>query len=310
MERLTLTVAPEQAGRTVRSLMRGELAMSEGLISSLKFRPDGILKNGVRVRVTEKIAAGDVLSFRIGDRGTNEAAPLHLPLTILWEDASLAVIDKPAGLSVYGEGAPNVAGILAAKWGNGIEFHPVNRLDVGTSGIMTAAKDGYTHDLLRRMLHTEDFRREYLALAAGILSEESGVIELPISRRSEEGTKRRIDPDGLPSRTEYRVLGTENGRTLLRLRLVTGRTHQIRLHLSAIGHPLVGDALYGTPDPDIARPALHSAYLCLRHPVTGEILTICSPLPEDMRSTLTQYGFPSNLADIDISWLSPGYDFG
>ncbi len=282
MERLELTVTPALAGRTVGSLMRRELAMSEGLISSAKFRPDGILLGGRQVRVTEIVAAGDVLSVHIGDRGRNEASPLDLPLTLLYEDDALAVADKPAGIGVYGEGTPNIAGIMAHKWGVDTEFHPVNRLDVGTTGIMVIARDGYTHDRLRRMLHTEDFRREYLAVAEGIVSPEPGTIDLPISREPAEGTRRTVDPRGLPSRTEYTVLDVRGGRTLLRLRLLTGRTHQIRVHMAAIGHPLTGDPLYGVRDPDIHRPALHSHHLVLRHPISGDILDLTSPLPPDM----------------------------
>lgn len=286
MEKLELTVAPAQAGRAVGSLLRRELCMAEGLISSVKFREDGILLNGRRARVTERVAAGDVLAVRVADTGRNEAAPLELPIPILWEDDALAVLDKPAGIGVYGEGAPNIAGFLAFKWGADIEFHPVNRLDVGTSGVMVAAKDGYTHDRLRRLLHTDDFRREYLAVADGIVAPEAGSVTLPISREPVGGTRRAVDPDGLPSRTDYEVLAVRRGRTLLRLRLHTGRTHQIRVHMAAIGHPLTGDPLYGAPSPDIARPALHSHRLVLRHPVTGEALDVTAPLPGDMARLL------------------------
>lgn len=282
MDRLTLTVSAEQAGRTVGSLMRRELALSEGRISSVKFRPDGITVNGRRVRVTEIVKPGDVLTVLVSDPGTNDATPLDLPLDILWEDDALAVLNKPAGIGVYGEGNPNIAGILAKKWGNKIEFHPVNRIDVGTTGIMVAAKDGYVHDRLRQLLHTDAFRREYLAVAVGNVSPACGSIELPISREGDESGRRRILPDGLPSRTDYAVLREGYGLSLLRLRLRTGRTHQIRVHLAASGHPLVGDALYGAPDPRIARPALHSHRVRLVHPITGEILDIAAPVPGDM----------------------------
>lgn len=256
--------------------------MADGLISSVKFRQDGILVNGKQARVTELVSAGDVLSVSIADTGRNEASPLDLPVPIRWEDDALAVLDKPAGVGVYGEGSPNIAGFLAFKWGPFIEFHPVNRLDVGTTGLMVAAKDGYTHDRLRRLLHSDDFRREYLAVAEGAVMLEAGSIELPIAGEPVDGARRAVAPDGLPCRTDYEVLAVRGGRTFLRLRLHTGRTHQIRVHMAAIGHPLVGDALYGSPSPDIDRPALHSHHLVLRHTITGELLDITSPLPTDM----------------------------
>ena len=297
MERLTLTVTPAQAGRTAESLMRRELGMARGLVSSVKFREEGILLNGRRVRATCRVSAGDVLSVLVADRGQNGAAPMDLPVTVLWEDASLAVLDKPAGVGVYGEGTPNVAGFLAMKWGKDIEFHPVNRLDVGTSGIMVAARDGYTHDRLRRLLHTEDFRREYLAVAEGVLSLPAGSIRLPIRREPAEGTRRVTDPSGLPSRTDYETLASGEGFSLVRLRLYTGRTHQIRVHMAAVGHPLAGDRLYGGAAV-LDRPALHSHRLRLVHPLTGRVLEITSPLPPDMAELLERYKIGTYRKDI------------
>ena len=310
MERLELTVTRSQEGRTVGSLMRRELSMAEGLISSVKFRPDGILLNGQRVRISTPVRAGDRLSVHVGDRGQNTAAPLDLPLEILWEDDSLAVLDKPAGIAVYGEEGPNIAGILAFKWGGDIEFHPVNRLDVGTSGLMAVAKDGYTHDRLRRLLHTEDFCREYLAVVRGVPAPRRDTVDLSVSREAETGARRRIDPQGLPARTEYQVLSANDGYSLVLLRLHTGRTHQIRLHMAAVGHPLVGDTLYGTPDPAISRPALHSFRLRLRHPLTGEILTLTAPIPTDLSALIEKTGLHDlpngSLSDIMLGTPNKG----
>ena len=282
MERVTITVRPEQAGRTVKSLMLGELSMSKKLLSSAKFRPGGILLNGAPARTSVRVRPGDKLSVSVADRRQNAAVPIAMALSILWEDDALLLLDKPAGVSVYGGNRPNLAGIFAEKWGPLHEFHPVNRLDVGTSGLMVVAKDGYTHDRLRRLLHTEYFRREYLAVAQGALPPGSGFIDLPLSRAPVSGLRRAVDPAGLPCRTEYELLAQKDGRSVLRLRLYTGRTHQIRAHLAAIGHPLVGDRLYGADDLPLPRPALHSRRVFLRHPITGETIDVTAPVPEDI----------------------------
>ena len=163
-------------------------------------------------------------------------------------------------------------------------FHPVNRLDRGVTGVMAVAKNGYMHQRCMAILHTDDFRREYRGICDGVPQPPAGTIDLPISRQPGSLLKRSIDPDGLPSRTEYEVLSVSHGRALLRLRPITGRTHQLRLHMAAIGHPLTGDWLYGTEDRAlIARPALHSYHLRMLHPVTGAVLDVTAPLPEDLQ---------------------------
>jgi len=286
MEQLTFTVTTEQAGRTVKSIMLGELSMSNTLLSSLKFRPNGILKNGSQARVTDRVQPGDTLSFSIADRHENTAAPMALNIPILWEDDSFLLLNKPAGVGVYGGNRPNLAGYFASRWGNAREFHPVNRLDVGTTGLLAVAKDGYAHDRLRRLLHTDGFQREYLAVAEGIVAPDTGVVALPISRHPVNGTTRAIDPNGLPSRTEYEVLKTSENRSLLRLRLHTGRTHQIRVHMAVLGHPLVGDRQYGASDLALSHPALHSHHVRILHPLTGEIVDVTAPLPEDMAALM------------------------
>ena len=179
-----------------------------------------------------------------------------------------------------------IAGAVAHYLGGGA-FHAVNRLDRGVTGVMVVAKNGYMHQRCMVILHTEDFRREYRGVCDGVPQPTKGTIDLPISRQPDSLLKRRVDPEGLPSRTEYETLSVSHGRTLLRLRPITGRTHQLRLHMAAIGCPLTGDWLYGAEDKSlIARPALHSYELWLHHPLTDQLLHITAPLPEDMRCLL------------------------
>lgn len=226
MRRLTLTVTPEQAGRTVKSLLRRELHMADGAIARVKTVPDGICLNGVHARTVDRVAAGDVLTVRIDDkRSGGKFTPVAVPLDILYEDADLLALNKPAGMAVHGgydRGEPTVANALAAYLGPDAVFHPVNRLDRGTSGVMLVARSGYVHDRLRRVLHSGDFRRTYLAVACGTGLPPSGTIDLPIARADDGSTRRIPAPGGQPSVTDYTVLAERDGCTLLRVAPRTG----------------------------------------------------------------------------------------
>ena len=282
---LTFHITEAQAGRTVRSVLAREGQMAASYISSLKFREGGILLNGQSVRTGDVLSAGDVRSARSDDQGGgNPAEPMEAPLRFVWEDEYLCVLDKRPGMAVHGSlrgGECTVANALAFLWGSGVPFHPVNRLDRGTGGLMLIAKSAYVHDRLRRQLHTDGLYREYLALTAGPLSPPEGRITLPIGPG--EGTRRRIDPEGQSADTEYCQLSCREGISLVRCVLHTGRTHQIRIHLSALGYPLLGDGLYGGRMPEgLTHPALHSHLLRFTHPVTGEVIECRSPLPEEL----------------------------
>jgi len=285
MRTLSLTVLPVWEGRTVKSLLKRELHMAEGFIAALKLRSAGICLNGMRVFTNARVRAGDVLTAQVGDwNGRNEAEAIAVPLDLVYEDEDLAVLNKSADMAVHGSPAgtqPTVANALAARWGHAQAFHPVNRLDRGTSGLMVIAKSAYVHELLRRQLHTDAFVREYLAFAAGHFDPGTGRIELPIAKAPNHPTAQEIRSDGKASITDYCTIQHFPGYSLLRLRPLTGRTHQLRVHCAALGHPLLGDTLYGG-DALLSRPALHAAYLRLRHPVTGECLTFEAALPEDM----------------------------
>ena len=202
----------------------------------------------------------------------------------------MLILNKPAGLAVHQStrdpGECTLENALSAYLPQGDYVHPVSRLDRGTTGIMTVAKSGYVHDLLRRMLHSEDFRREYLGLARGLVEPESGMILLPIGFSPGSNYKRAVREGGQASVTEYSTVRRCGGCTLLRLIPRTGRTHQLRVHMAAIGFPLLGDWLYGEQDAAIVRPALHSYALWLKHPLTGEVLHLTAELPEDMEARM------------------------
>ena len=297
---ITRVILPEEDGSTVRHILRSKLRFSSHAVSRLAHGGECILVNGVPVHTPHVLRAGDVLAVESEDRRPPRTVitPGDWPLPVVWEDEHLLVVDKPAGMTAHASNflpdTPTVAGALAWSRGPDFIFHPVNRLDKGTTGLMVVAKSGYVHDLLRRRLHTEEFRREYRAVCRGCPSPEEGTVDAPIGRDETSAVARRVRPDGAPAVSHYRVLAKGTGFALLALWPETGRTHQLRVHMAHLGCPLAGDWLYGTEDPAlIPRPALHSHALALTHPVTGELLHLTAPLPEDMARLFRLY-FPQS----------------
>ena len=167
------------------------------------------------------------------------------------------------------------------------DFHPVHRLDRGTSGLMVVAKHPHAQERLKEQLHTADFFREYLAVCDGCPRPKTGVVDAPLGPKPGSLVEQMVRPDGKPARTRYTVRLEREGRSLLRLALDTGRTHQIRVHMASLGCPLTGDFLYGREAPElIPRPALHSARLSFRHPITGRRLDFTQPMPQDMAALM------------------------
>lgn len=290
MRILTYTVTPEEDGRMVKGILRGSLQLSYTLLKSLKWRENAILLNGQSVHVNAIVHAGDVVSVALSERTPREdlyCANATKP-DIVYEDDDLLVLNKPAGVAMHPKSgdasAPSLAAMLTSYLGEGSVPHFVSRLDKGTSGLLIAAKSGYVHDRLRRALHSSDLRREYRAVAVGRVEPPYGVIDAPIGRAEGSIIRRCVRADGLPSLTEYETLQVNDRFTLLRLRPQTGRTHQLRVHMAYLGHPLAGDWLYGTEDKTlIARPALHSYELWFTQPVTGQELHFTAPIPQDMQ---------------------------
>ena len=290
---VSYTVPPEDNGATVRHILRARLHFSAHAITRLVRVPDGILVNGQPVHTPFILQTGDRLDVQTADHRPPSAVitPGPWPLPVLWEDEHMLVVNKPAGMTAHASNflpdTPTVAGALA--WSRGAEFifHPVSRLDKGTTGLMVIAKSGYVHDLLRRSLHTPDFRREYRAICVGRPVPDKGTIDAPIGRDTRSAVARMVRPDGSPAVSHYQVLKTQGAFSLLRLRPETGRTHQLRVHMASIGCPLVGDWLYGVENLTlISRPALHSAARALVHPVTRELISVSAPIPDDMQRLL------------------------
>ena len=256
MRTLEYTVPPQEAGRRLDYVLRAHFELSEHRLRSLKFA-DCILLDGVPAHVGRAVAAGQTVMVQLRDEGA-ALAPYDLPLRVPYRDADILIVDKPAPL-------PSIA-----------------------SARQDSATLENAHARMQRMLHTGQYVREYLAVTQGAPQADAGVIDRPIGHA--EGVRRCIDPSGKRAVTHYAVLErAANGRALLRLRLETGRTHQIRVHLQSLGCPIAGDYLYGAPLPQLpGRFALHAARMQLTHPMTGETLTFESPLPEALAALLKE----------------------
>ena len=279
-------VGPEETGRKVRDILRRSMGVSYSAMKSAKWN-GRIRMNGEPVRADAKVAEGDQISIEWEeDVPVYQLNPFKLPLEIPYEDEHLMVVAKPGGIasqSSRNHPDDSLENAVYSYFGcpENFVYRPVNRLDKGTGGLMVVAKTPHTQHLLQRELHTPAFRRRYLALTDGMPAEKEGILDFPIDKVPGATIKRMISPDGKPSRTRYRVLKEQGKGALILLELETGRTHQIRVHLSHIGCPVRGDFLYGQEQPAEFPGcfALHSAMVELRHPITGEIIRLTS-LPE------------------------------
>ncbi|MEA5016441.1 MAG: RluA family pseudouridine synthase [Candidatus Limiplasma sp.] len=281
---LSLLIQPSWEGQLLRRVALGPLSMSYSQFKRAKFQGQ-LLLDGTPVHADARVRAGQLLVIRVPEGDDSPIAPYSLPLRVPYHRDGLLIVDKPAPL-------PSVASRQAQ--GQTLEnalfsylhcpsdfvYHPVNRLDKGTSGLMTVALTAHVQQRLQPLLHTGGFQREYLALCQGTPPQEEGSISQPIAKAPGATVRRMVDPGGKPALTHYRLLKASRGRSLLLLRLGTGRTHQIRVHLSWLGCPVLGDFLYGQEDPALpGRFALHSHRLSLAHPLTGENISLESPLP-------------------------------
>lgn len=237
-----------------------------------------------------KPAAGAKVIVTLPEVRPAQAEAQDIPLEILYQDAHLAVVIKPCGMVVHpAAGNPDGTLVNALMYhldhlsGIGGELRPgiVHRLDKDTSGLLMVAKDDETHNALSRQLSARAMEKHYYAVVSGVMKEDAGVIDAPIARSRADRKKMAIDPQGRPSRTEWKVVWREKDRTLLDIHLITGRTHQIRVHMASIHHPVLGDPIYGVKNmPHAKRLMLHAYSLRFTHPITGEEMRFVAP-PEE-----------------------------
>ena len=300
MRILTYTVTEADAGRAVRSVVPRRFCLGQHAFRRLKVL--GAIRIGdAPVRADYRLHAGEVVEVHLPsdmaqESGAHEAAVPGLPPSFLrYQDEDLLIVSKGAPLPTLparhiatGTLREQVMAMLHADPETFV-YHPVNRLDKGTSGLLCIARHAHAQRLLTGQLHTGGFLREYLAVTEGVPQAPEGTIDAPIARLG-TGARRDVRSGGQRAVTHYRVERVSGNRALLRLRLETGRTHQIRVHLAHIGCPIAGDYLYGTAlDALPGRFALHSASIRLTQPITGETIALDEPLPEGLERLMAAH---------------------
>ncbi len=275
---------------TLLSFLKSKQYSSQ-IITHLKRTSNGILLNGEWGRVRDILHEGDTLTIQlIEDESSDNIVPVNLPLEIVYEDEDLLVVNKAASMPIhpsqgnYDNTLANAVTYYFKQKGEPFTYRCINRLDRDTTGLLIIAKHMYSASLLSDMVSRKDIHREYLAVATGNV-EKKGTIIAPIGRVDGSTIERHIDEiNGDYACTHYECLKYNNGYSLVSLTLDTGRTHQIRVHMKHIGHPLPGDFLYHPDYSIIQRQALHSHRLSFAHPITGESMSFEAELPEDMKA--------------------------
>lgn len=284
--RLQYTIPHEYSSRRVLDFLK-HLGFSHRLITKLKQTPDGILLNGEHIRTIDPMSEGDLLEINLPtDKKESISIPVEMPLDIIYEDDDILVLNKPAMLAVHeshnhlGDTLSNAVAFHLKKEGKPSVFRAVGRLDKGTSGLMVCALNRYAASRLSGKI-----KKQYLAIATGVYEGE-GTIDAPIYRPDPILTVRTVNERGERAVTHWKALKNDGKNTLLRVRLETGRTHQIRVHFASLGTPLVGDTMYGTPDERICHQALHCCECRFIHPVKNEEMHFFCDMPDDMKSII------------------------
>jgi 23S rRNA pseudouridine1911/1915/1917 synthase len=323
-EKVTVTIRADMAGERIdRLIPRIHPDVSRAAAAAMIQR--GLVRvNGVPCKPSSKPIAGARLEFEIPAPPSTDATPEHIPLTVVYEDTSLVVIDKPAGMVVHpapGNERGTLVNALLGRYadlpGDPIRPGIVHRLDKDTSGLVVVARTPAAISALARAFKNRDIHKEYLALVVGTLKQRAGTIQAGIGRDPRHRQRMAVlATGGRDARTTYWTEEAFRNFSLVRIVLETGRMHQIRVHFSAMGHPIVGDPVYGRPVTGLRlrRHFLHAALLRFKHPITGEELEFRSTLPPELAEVLTvmRDGVAPRRADKLVSGLPPvgGRDSG
>lgn len=265
-------IGGENLPTTVKEYLR-RAGISVTLVKKAKY--GGIHLNGQAVTVRKEVSLGDKIEIYLPDVHSEGIPPMDIPLTILYEDDDLIAVDKPTNMPTHpskGNNLPTLANAVMGYYNGDFVFRSVNRLDRDTSGIVIIAKNQFSAGRLSETMKKGSWKKKYSALVSGILGEKEGTIDAPIERVCEGNIKREVRPDGKRAITKFRVVQELGDCSLCEIQLLTGRTHQIRVHFAYIGHPLVSDFLYGTPSDK--EYFLRCTEISFPHPRSGEVIVI------------------------------------
>lgn len=285
-------VKKEDVGLSYKELVRNNFTFSSRLMTKLK-QNKLILINGEFKKMYLTAKGGDIITIKLPEE-KSDFPPEPIDINPVFEDSDLLIINKQQGYVVHptkGHTLHTIAnGIMQymIDTNQSFKIRFINRLDMDTTGLLAIAKNSHSQDGFTKQMAENKVSKRYVSIVKGLIEEDNGTINVPIGRPDPERVERGVMENGYPSITHYKVLERyKKGYTLVELLLETGRTHQIRVHMSHIGHPVLGDHLYGGENPWlIERQALHARYLSFYHPVNGELMEVEAPLPDDMKSVI------------------------
>ena len=285
---LKYVIKQEDKNKTINKVLEEKFELSNRLFSKL-IRNKRITVNNINIDTRQKAKIGDIIKIDLNYKEDNSnIVSKKMDLDIVFEDDGILVLNKSAGIAVH----PSIlhyedslaSGVKYYLENSGIykKIRPVNRLDLNTSGLIVFAKNEYIQESLIRQMKNNDFTKEYLAIVTGTLENKKGKIDAPISRKENSIIERCVSEKGQRAITEYEVIKNSKDMSLVKCKLLTGRTHQIRVHMAYIGHPLLGDTLYGTESTLIKRQALHCYKIAFIHPVSHKKLEFKIDMPKEL----------------------------
>ncbi len=281
---IEISIEKESEGKKIEHILKVKAGLSETLIRRLKRTEGGILLNGKPAKIIEKVSFGDLIKVAVTEKSSQNIIPVKTPLDIIYEDEDILAVNKLRSMPTHpskGHREDTLANGVIYYLGKGSKFHVITRLDRDTSGVVLIAKNPVSAAFLTDEMKNGRIAKEYVAVINGVLNPQDGIITAPIKKKNESGILRCVSPDGKEAVTKYKTVKIQDGISLVNLFPVTGRTHQLRVHMSYMNCPIYGDSLYGAVQKG-ERTLLHCRKISFIHPVTKENISITAPWCDDI----------------------------